>query len=355
MPLIRGNEDNDGDGAVDVEGGGVGDGYGSAGGGAWGVPMCLALFDWGTLDDFVAFVEGRPPPLADGEGEDDGAGGEHLRTGSKLRPASFEDYVDEAASEEALQQSSGGGKGGGDHEKKHKQQERAALRAIAAGDGGGDNTDPPSSSSSSPPSSVLSSLATAFQEGGQSAVETFLRDTALGREMMRRAAEAHAARQRSYEQGERAPPLRETLARAAEALVPSAAEARRAATELRNVAARNATNLLVQGMVAVAESAEPALALQQRARAALLQPLQRTVGRAAGGLMTGAAERLERQGSGGGGDGGGGQRQGALADAAAALRASAALAVRDVASAAAGTGGGQQQRAPKRRRRRRAF
>jgi hypothetical protein len=349
MPLIRGNEDGDG-GEGDI-----GDGYGPAGGGAWGVPMCLALFDWGTLDDFVAFVEERPATLLSSEGEEGGGGegddGErppHLRTRGDNNPsssgghrssASFEDYVEEAASEEALHQSSSG-TGGDGHHSEHKRRERAALRAIAAG--GNVALPPPPSSSSS--NSVLASLALAFEQGGQAAVEAFLRDTDLGREMTRRAGVAGARRRRAYEQGQRAPPLRETLARASAALVPSAVEARRAAAELRNVAARNATNLAVQALVATVESAEPALALQQRARLAVLQPLRQGAGRAAGGLLLGAAERLERadrrqqqQGGGGGaggggGGGGGGTRQVAFGDAAAALRSSAALAAKDVAS-----------------------
>jgi len=330
VPLIRGN-----DGGGDGVGGGLG-----VGGGAWGVPLCLALFDWGTLDDFVAFVEDGPSGRRrrgdegggnDGEGEEEGEAKEDVVRPSSSPAVSFEDYVVPGGGQGGGQGNGGGGKGG----KGFRRRERDALRMAAAGDaGGGEEGD---GGAESPPRSVRA-LADAFDAGGQAAVERFLQGSDLGREMVRRAETTRLRRERAYERGERQT-LRATLANAAAALSPSANEARRAAAELRGVAARNATNLAVQSLVAVAESAEPALALQQRLQRSIIAPFQRASGNAAAAGLTRAAQQLERQASsapaGGGGGAGGGGLQQALGDAAAALRDSAALAASDAADAIA--------------------
>jgi hypothetical protein len=335
LPLIRGNEpSSSGDGEGDVS-----DGYGPAGGGAWGVPMCLALFDWGTLDDFVAFVEEDRPRRQGRSSSSSEHGGNNNDNNDQ---ASFEDYVEHPG---------GAGKGEGNDgnsistSSKGRREERAALRAVAAGGGGGGADSTPSTTTSP---SFVASLAEAFAKGGPAAVDAFLQTTSLGKEMLRRAETAQARRQDAYDSGNRTS-LRTTFGKVAATLAPAAADTGRAATALRNAAARNATNLAVQALVGVSESAEPALALQQRARAALVDPVRAASARLASSGLRRAAAGLERQqqragGAGGGYGGGMGQ---ALGDAATALRASAAIAASDaadamVASVEGGGGGGQR-------------
>jgi hypothetical protein len=347
LPLVRGNEPSAAAAAAGENGeDGVeaSDGYGPAGGGAWGVPLCLALFDWGTLDDFVAFVDegegGGGRRGRSSSGRSIGSGDKQTNTNTNNNEGDENKSDDGASFEDYVEHPGGAGKPADSQQqqRRRRRDESAALRAAAAG---GPAAAAAAAAASPPSSSTVQTMADVFERGGPAAVDAFLQTTETGREMLRRAEATRADRQGAYDRGNRTS-LRGTFLAAAAALAPAAADAARAGTRLRNVAARNATNLAVQALVGVAESAEPALALQQRARAALVDPVRAASARlASSGLRRAAAglERQERQGAaaagGGGEDGnGGGQGMGrALGDAAAALRASAALAAADAADA----------------------